>query len=556
MDERGATVVAAPPAHAPVAPHAIALPPGRLGSALRALMEDIERAFDWPFGQAANPWRHLGALCYLLFWIVAATGIYVYIGFDTRADGAYASVERLSSNTFPLGSFARSLHRYAADAFALLMLLHLAREWVLGRYAHFRRFSWTTGVFTLWLVYASGIGGFWLVWDGLAQYSLVATAEWLDALPSLGQLARNFDVEANVTDRLFSLLIFLHIGIPLVLLATMWVHLQRLARPDTRPPPALAWGTASALVILALVKPVASAAPADLARLPATLPLDWIYLGFHVFADTVGAVALWAAALGVTGWLLALPWFSRLARSPRVPAALVDPANCNGCARCFADCPYAAVTMRPRADGRRHTALQAVVDADLCAGCGICTGACPSSTPFRSIADFVTGIDLPQAPIGALRKDLEARLRRFATRPQGGAPRIVVFACAPQHGGTQLDAIDDSCTASFSLLCAAQLPPSFVEYALRAGADGVMVTGCREADCTFRLGNRWTTERIAGTREPRLRATVPHNRVRLAWVGAGEAAAIAAALEVFRSALAAVPPLNSPPPKRLEAADG
>jgi len=535
----------------PAPTFAIPLAPGRTRAALRALLARIERAFDSPFGQASNPWRHLGALGYLLFWIIAASGIYVYIGFDTRADGAYASVDRLSSNAFPLGSLTRSLHRYAADAFVLIVLLHLVREWAAGHYAHFRRFSWTTGVFALWLVYASGIGGFWLVWDTLAQYSLVATAEWFDALPFLGQLARNFDTAANVTDRLFSLLIFLHIGIPLVLLAAMWIHLQRLARPDTAPPRTLAWGTAIALLTLALARPVTSAVPADLARAPSTLPLDWFYLGVHAFADMAGTPALWAAALGVTGCLLALPWLSRLARSPRAPTAIVDLANCNGCARCFADCPYAAVTMQPRTDGK-HSARQAVVDASLCAGCGICTGACPSSTPFRSIADLVTGIDLPQAPIDDLRERLEAALGRFAAHPSCGEPRIVAFACTPEPGGADLHALDNASTATFSLLCAAQLPPSFVEYALRAGADGILVAGCRTGDCAFRLGDRWTEERLAATREPHLRASVPRDRIRIAWCGVDDAHTLARALEALRGSLATTPRLNDPLPKRVE----
>ena len=47
-------------------------------------------------------------------------------------------------------------------------------------------------------------------------------------------------------------------------------------------------------------------------------------------------------------------------------------------------------------------------------------------------------------------------------------------------------------TAVVSLLCAGQLPPSFVEYALRSGAQGVLVAGCRECDCAFRLGT-WLT---------------------------------------------------------------
>ncbi len=185
-------------------PAGAAPPPGRWRAALGAQLARLERVFDRPFGPDGNPWRHLGALGYFLFWIVAASGVYVYIGFDTRADGAYASVERMSANAFPLGSLARSLHRYASDAFVLVVLLHLVREWLLGRYAHFRRFSWTTGVFALWLVYASGIGGYWLVWDALAQYSLIATTEWLDALPFLGQLTRNFDATVKVSDRLFS----------------------------------------------------------------------------------------------------------------------------------------------------------------------------------------------------------------------------------------------------------------------------------------------------------------------------------------------------------------
>ncbi|HYQ98488.1 MAG TPA: cytochrome b N-terminal domain-containing protein, partial [Casimicrobiaceae bacterium] len=321
--------------------------------ALRAAFAAAERAFDVPFGQRGNPWRHLGGTAFLLFWIVAATGIWIYVGFDTRADGAYASVERLSSNAFPLGALARSLHRYASDAFVLATMLHLAREWAQGRYAHFRRFSWLTGIAALWLLFASGIGGFWLVWDAIAQYSLIATTEWLDALPVFGgALARNFIAEGAVSDRLFSLLIFLHIGLPLALLATMWIHLQRLSRPRTQPPRALAFGTLAALVLLSLFRPVASAPPADLGAAPGTLALDWFYLGVHALADRTSPLTLWSLLAGGTLALLALPYASRAARAPPPAPAMVDLANCNGCGRCFADCPYAAVTMQPRTDGK------------------------------------------------------------------------------------------------------------------------------------------------------------------------------------------------------------
>ena len=101
----------------------------------------------------------------------------------------------------------------------------------------------------------------------------------------------------------------------------------------------------------------------------------------------------------------------------QAPVAVVDPTNCNGCRRCFDDCPYAAVTMVPHPDKRLRQMAQ--VDADLCASCGICVGACPSSTPFRSAAELVTGIDMPSAPIGQLRQRLQRGLA--AMDPNGAS---------------------------------------------------------------------------------------------------------------------------------------
>jgi coenzyme F420-reducing hydrogenase delta subunit len=119
-----------------------------------------------------------------------------------------------------------------------------------------------------------------------------------------------------------------------------------------------------------------------------------------------------------------------------------------------------------------------------------------------------------------------------------------------------LSAIADEHTASVSMLCAAQLPPSFVEYALRAGADGVLVTGCRDGECMYRLGNRWTEERLGALREPHLRAAVPRDRLRIAWAGRGDVAQLQAALAAFRTDLARDTMTHraafAPPPKRSE----
>ena len=277
------------------------------------------------------------------------------------------------------------------------------------------------------------------------------------------------------------------------------------------------------------------------------LDLDWIYLAIHPLLYSSSAATLWALAGGATLLLALLPWLPPLARPP---VARVDLANCNGCGRCFDDCPYAAVTMQPRTDGK-PLPRQAVVDPDLCAACGICAGACPSSTPFRGGVDLVTGIDMPQQPVHAMRRELERAI--VALR---GETKIVAFGC---DCAANVDALRAPDTAALSLICTGMLPPSFVEYALRRGADGVLITGCRDGDCAYRLGNRWTEERMQAEREPHLRATVPAERVRITWRGPFDGKALRTEIDLFRAALRGLPAwtrngLRSP--KRKEAAHG
>jgi quinol-cytochrome oxidoreductase complex cytochrome b subunit/coenzyme F420-reducing hydrogenase delta subunit len=507
----------------------VSLHAGEGASALvRRALRAIERGFDRMFGAKANPWHHLGALGFYLFWIVLATGIYLYAFFDTSVAGAHRSVERMTIDQWYAGGVIRSLHRYAADAFVLVVVLHLAKELVFGRFRGFRWFSWVSGVPLLWLMFASGVTGYWLAWDRLAQFVAVATTEWLDWLPIFSEpLARNFVSPEAVSDRLFTLLMFLHLGIPLALLAGMYVHVQRISHADVYPARALAWGTTAALVVLSIAKPALGQGAADLATVPQTVTLDWFYLFLYPILYWRSPAEAWVLAGAVTLGLVALPW---LARAPRVPVARVDPNNCNGCARCFADCPFEAIVME-RPEGGRHRRGHAVVLDDLCAGCGVCVGSCPSATPFRSGEPLVTGIDLPQRPIDELRRALEGAL----AKPRGAEARIIVFGC---DCGARVDTMNGPDVTAISLTCAATLPPSFIEYAIRNGADGVIVAACREGECAWRLGARWTIERVARRRAPRLRANVPAERLQAIEAGTAEEAVLAQEISRMKAALA------------------
>jgi NAD(P)H-flavin reductase/ferredoxin len=286
----------------------------------RALWLRIDAVFNRVFGDVLNPLYYLGAISYFMFWVVVATGFYVYAFYETGVDTTYASVERITHAQWWAGGVMRSLHRYASDAMVLTMLAHLARHFFFDRYRGFRAFSWITGVLLLWLVYAAGVNGYMLPWDRLAQYTVVTTAEWFDALPVFrGTLIRNFILPEAITDRFFSLLQFLHIGIPLAVLVALWVHTQRVPRARTLPPRPLMLGLAAMLLALSIAKPAVSQGPADFASLPAVLSLDWFYLALFPLITQGLAWPLWIAVGAATAVGVLLPWLPPQRASAKRP---------------------------------------------------------------------------------------------------------------------------------------------------------------------------------------------------------------------------------------------
>ena len=56
----------------------------------------------------------------------------------------------------------------------------------------------------------------------------------------------------------------------------------------------------------------------------------------------------------------------------------VDPARCNGCAKCVDACPVEAMMLVSANDPHRTRRRRAELDTDVCLGCGVCTRACPT----------------------------------------------------------------------------------------------------------------------------------------------------------------------------------
>lgn len=489
---------------------------------IRLFIEDRSGRF---FAPGRNPFYFLGALSFFFFWTVLGTGAYLLIFYRLNIDGAYDSIGHLTERQPYWGGIIRSLHRYAADGLMIAMILHGLRVFLADQYRGARWVAWVSGVVVLGFVWFEGILGYWMVWDDRAQFIALKTAEFLDVLPIIGpSLPRAFLSRDIVTNLFFLVIIALHIALLILMLILLWLHASRITRPVLNPPRGLMPGVFFCLLILSLLSPAISGPRADASLLPVSLPLDWFYLGSYPFLHSIPPGVNWFLLLTGAALLVVIPWLGHIPRPQPVSVLL---RRCNECVLCYQDCPYEAITMAPRTDGRPYE-REAVVDADLCVSCGICVGSCSTAA-----------LTLPDYSLAGLGSEIKKRVHRGSI--EGAGSPVVVFLCeravpaeTVRNTAPWIDPI--------MLPCIGTVHPLLIEHAFKSGAAGVFLAGCPEGNCYYRTGDRLLAERIAGFREPYLKKSVDLLKVRMAGFSAVRARDAVAEIERFQGELQGGPP--------------
>jgi len=371
----------------------------------------LEKGLNTVFSQKYNPFYYHGALPNFFIWALFLSGLLLFAYYQPTLANAYASVHYITYE-LPFGNLFRAIHRYASDGMMIFVILHMMRVWFTDRYREYRILPWITGVILLTITFIIGLSGYLMIWDQEAVTLANITFNLLKSFPVVGApIAEAIMAGKVISDYTLTRFMFLHLGIPLLMMFMLWLHYLRITRPVSEPPLPLVVMMAGVLFIFSAVFPVglgtlahgahdATAAPilTGPGSVATSIYFDLLY-AWPQYLAAQGMAPVWVLllVLAVPVVLLVLPYLQK--KALRGQYAQVTRENCTGCSLCYQDCPYEAITMVDRGnDGTRFKRL-AVVDAGRCANCGLCVGACA----FKAI-------EIPRRETGSVLAEIEASL--------------------------------------------------------------------------------------------------------------------------------------------------
>lgn len=483
---------------------------------LTAIDATATRLYGWRW----NPVHQSGTVAVAMLLVLIGTGVYLVLFY--RLGSPWASVARLAADPW-LGAWMRSLHRYASDVFLIAAALHLLRMFTQARSWGPRTLAWMSGL----VLFGAGVvcawTGFVMAWDTFGERLARDGARLLDVLPILSEpLSRIFAGDGPVPSAFFFVNLFIHLAVPLAMGAILWLHVSRMARPVLLPPRRVTWTIVGALTVAAVFVPATLGPPANAFHLPPATPVDLVAAWWLPLSERLTPGVAWGAALVPLFALIAVPRWTRRPREGRWAPSNVDARLCTGCTQCAQDCPWEAITLVQRDDGR-PTPL-AHVNPGHCVSCGICAGSC---APMGIGPPARTGRD----QLAAVRDDVLPLLARSDAAP-------VLAICCERVPASHTAALRQRGAYVHVVSCVGNLHSSVIESLLRAGAQGVLVGGCPPRDCASREGPKWLRERLYNDREAELHVRVDRRRIRVATLAPGDLRGSIDAFEAFTRELA------------------
>ncbi|MEK6256937.1 MAG: cytochrome b N-terminal domain-containing protein [Chloroflexota bacterium] len=173
----------------------------------------------------------LGIISIILFGVLVWTGILLMFYYVPSVERAYPTMKEIQFS-IPLGQFSRNMHRWAAHAMVLTVVLHMVRVFYTGAYKTPREFNWVLGIGLLLLTLGASFTGYLLPWDQLSFWAITVGTNIAGYAPMGGEAMRQIllggiEVGQNALIRFYTL----HIAaLPVFLTVIISVHIWRVRK--------------------------------------------------------------------------------------------------------------------------------------------------------------------------------------------------------------------------------------------------------------------------------------------------------------------------------------
>jgi quinol-cytochrome oxidoreductase complex cytochrome b subunit len=173
----------------------------------------------------------LGVISAILFGVLIFTGVLLMFYYVPSVERAYPAMKEIQLSV-PLGQFTRNMHRWAAHAMVLAVILHMVRVFYTGAYKPPREFNWNIGVLLLVFTLGASFTGYLLPWDQLSYWAITVGTNIAGYAPVVGPEMRatllgGAEVGQNTLIRFYTL----HIAaLPLFIIVFVSIHLWRVRK--------------------------------------------------------------------------------------------------------------------------------------------------------------------------------------------------------------------------------------------------------------------------------------------------------------------------------------
>jgi quinol-cytochrome oxidoreductase complex cytochrome b subunit len=256
--------------------------------------------FDEHYANEAktNPFYSLGAIFYLVWFLVMASGLLLIMWYIPTKTSAFDSILYIQHH-IPFGNIIRGIHKYGADAMIIAATMRVYRMFLAADYKPGKEFNIAIGLITLLLSMYSGLTGYLLIWNQRAFWATKVFATfptYMDQFIGIGDfyqpLVKSLHMGWNtaefllgaggaITQETITRFFSLHLAFSLIPL--IFVELYFLKTGYKRVP--LSWLKRSViiamLVVVSIIMPAALGHRSNPDVTPLPILSDWYFLGLY-----------------------------------------------------------------------------------------------------------------------------------------------------------------------------------------------------------------------------------------------------------------------------------